>query len=254
MANSVSSINPSSNCSRAGWLSAEALLRWNHPTLGPISPTEFIPIAEESGLIVALGQWVLKEACQALVAWRQLDSQARATTVSVNISRAELALGSRLLEQVCGTLESVGLPAQCLQLEVTEREVMRNPEASLELMHELRRLGVQLAMDDFGTGTSSLAFLREYPFDTIKIDRSFVKDLTIGRDVLAVIHATISLIENFGMASLAEGVEQPAQLAVLQSLGCRYAQGYVFSSTSACGSTAGRADLAASPAVLICRG
>jgi len=106
---------------------------------------------------------------------------------------------------------------------------MRNPEACLELMRELRRLGVRLAMDDFGTGTSSLGLLRDYPFDTIKIDRSFVQDLIPSRDVLAVTHATIALIENLGMASLAEGVEAPAQVAVLQSLGCRNGQGYFFS-------------------------
>jgi diguanylate cyclase (GGDEF)-like protein/PAS domain S-box-containing protein len=210
-------------------ISVEALLRWNHPELGAVSPSEFIPIAEECGLIAVLGQWVLKEACQALVHWREVDPQRAPATMSVNISRAELALGSRLLDQLVSTLDSVGLPAHCLQLEVTEREVMRNPEASFELMRELRRLGVSLAMDDFGTGTSSLRFLREYPFDTIKIDRSFIKDLNTGPDVIAVIHATISLIENLGMASLAEGVEDAAQLALLQSLGCRYAQGYLFS-------------------------
>ena len=116
-----------------------------------------------------------------------------------------------------------------LQLEVTEREVMRNPQAALQLLKELHALGVKLAMDDFGTGTSSLSLLREYPFDTIKIDRSFVQDLTTNRDVLAVIHATIGLIENLGMSSLAEGVEQFEQVAVLQSLGCRFAQGYFFS-------------------------
>ncbi len=210
-------------------VSAEALVRWHHPTLGLISPAEFVPIAEESGLIVVLGQWVLKEACRALVAWRQADPQRAPGAVSVNISRAELALGMRLLERVRMTLAEVGLPPQRLQLEVTEREVMRNPETSLELMQSLRRLGVRLAMDDFGTGTSSLAFLREYPFDVIKIDRSFVKDLTASADVLAVIHATINLVENLGMVSLAEGVEQFAQVSVLQSLGCRYAQGFLFS-------------------------
>ncbi len=210
-------------------VSAEALLRWNHPELGSISPSEFIPIAEETGLIAVLGQWVLQQACQALVRWRALDPARAPRTVSVNISRAELALGSRLLEQVVETLRSTGLPANCLQLEVTEREVTRNQQANFGLMHELRRLGVRIAMDDFGTGTSSLGFLREFPFDIVKIDRSFVKDLTPSPDVLAVIHATVDLIENLGMASLAEGVEQPAQLAVLQSLGCRYAQGYLFS-------------------------
>ena len=106
---------------------------------------------------------------------------------------------------------------------------MRNPEASYALLHELKAMGVLLAMDDFGTGTSSLAFQRDYPFNTIKIDRSFVKDLTVNRDVMAVIHATISLVENLGMASLAEGIEEASQLAVLQSLGCRFAQGYFLS-------------------------
>jgi diguanylate cyclase (GGDEF)-like protein/PAS domain S-box-containing protein len=210
-------------------VSAEALLRWNHPTLGEISPVEFIPIAEESGLIVALGQWVQKQACRAMVDWRAQDLARAPATVSVNVSRAELALGRRLLEQVRGTIENLGLPAECLQLEVTEREIMRNPEAAHALMLELQSLGVKLAMDDFGTGTSSLGFLRNYPFNTIKIDRSFVQDVTGSADVLAVIHATISLVENLGMASLAEGVENAAQIAVLQSLGCRYAQGYYFS-------------------------
>jgi diguanylate cyclase (GGDEF)-like protein/PAS domain S-box-containing protein len=210
-------------------VSAEALLRWNHPQMGQIPPSEFIPIAEDSGLIVALGQWVRTEACRAFVSWHQADPQRAPRTVSVNISRAELALGSQLIERILATLESAGLPPQCLQLEVTEREVMRNPETSLAVMRELRRLGIHLAMDDFGTGTSSLRFLQEYPFDMIKIDRSFIKDLNTGSDVLAVIHATVGLIENLGMTSLAEGIEEPAQLAILQSLGCRYGQGYLFS-------------------------
>ncbi len=210
-------------------VSAEALVRWNHPVLGAVSPSEFIPIAEESDLIVALGHWVLREACETLVAWRRADPERAPRTVSVNISQAELALGPCLLAHLRATLDSVGLPPECLQLEVTEREVMRDPKASLALMGDLRALGVRLAMDDFGTGTSSLGFLRDYPFDTIKIDRSFVRDLTINADVLAVIHATVNLVENLGMASLAEGVEESSQAAVLQSLGCRYAQGYLFS-------------------------
>jgi diguanylate cyclase (GGDEF)-like protein len=210
-------------------VSAEALLRWNHPVLGAITPAEFIPVAEESGLIVALGKWVQREACQALAAWRAQDPARAPRTISVNVSRAELALGRKLLDQLQTMLEQVGLPADCLQLEVTEREVMRSPEMFHELMHDLQGLGIKIAMDDFGTGTSSLGLLRSYPFNTIKIDQSFVKDLTTSRDVLAVIHATINLVENLGMASLAEGVEEPAQVAILQSLGCRYAQGYLFS-------------------------
>jgi diguanylate cyclase (GGDEF)-like protein/PAS domain S-box-containing protein len=210
-------------------VSAEALLRWEHPVLGPVSPAEFIPIAEESGLIVPLGDWVLQESCRQLVAWRQQDPEGAPRTISVNVSRAELALGTRLLARIRETLARTGLPPQCLQLEVTEREVMQNPAASHALMSELRADGVRLSMDDFGTGTSSLACLRDYPFDTIKIDRSFVSDLTANRDVLAVIHATITLVENLEMTSVAEGVETAEQVAILQSLGCRYAQGYYFS-------------------------
>jgi diguanylate cyclase (GGDEF)-like protein len=209
-------------------VSAEALLRWRHPTLGTISPAEFIPIAEDSGLIVPLGDWVLQEACRQLVEWRRAAPELAPRTISVNVSRAELALGPRLLQRIRETLVRTGLPPSCLQLEVTEREVMRDPAASHDLMHHLRAIGVRLAMDDFGTGTSSLACLRDYPFDTIKIDRSFVSDLAASRDVLAVIHATVTLVENLGMASVAEGVETPAQVAILQSLGCRYAQGYHF--------------------------
>jgi len=209
--------------------SVEALLRWNHPTLGMIPPSEFIPIAEETGLIVPLGQWVLREACLAMRQWRDTDAAQAPPTVSVNLSRAEIALGGALREQIVATLRLTGLPASCLQLEITEREFMRNPDRALALLRELKRLGVGLAMDDFGTGTSSLAMLRHYPFDIIKIDRSFVQDLAQDADVLAVIHATINLIENLGMASLAEGVEEPRQVAILQSLGCRLAQGYVFS-------------------------
>jgi diguanylate cyclase (GGDEF)-like protein/PAS domain S-box-containing protein len=209
--------------------SAEALMRWNHPQLGAISPSEFIPVAEESGLIVALGQWVMIESCRTLAAWRAADPVAAPRYVSVNVSRAELALGERLLERLRQCLEETGLSPDSLQLEVTEREVMRDPTASLALMERLRALGVRLAMDDFGTGTSSLACLRQYPFDVIKIDRSFVHDLAENPDVLAVIHATITLVENLGKASVAEGVEEAAQVAVLQSLGCRFAQGYYFS-------------------------
>jgi diguanylate cyclase (GGDEF)-like protein len=209
-------------------VSVEALARWNHPTLGALSPAEFIPIAEGSGLIVAIGEWVLRQSCLAMLDWLRQDPLRAPRTISVNVSRAELALGPRLIDRLRGTLQEVGLAAEHLQLEITEREVTRNPKASLEALHGLRGVGVRLAMDDFGTGASSLAFLREYPFDTIKIDRSFLKGLTTSRDVLAVIHATVNLVGNLDMVCVAEGVEEPAQVAVLQSLGCACAQGYLF--------------------------
>jgi diguanylate cyclase (GGDEF)-like protein/PAS domain S-box-containing protein len=215
--------------------SVEALIRWQHPTLGPVSPNEFIPIAEESGLIVSIGQWVQREACRQMAEWLAEDPGNAPQMVSVNLSRAELALGDHLLDQVRGALQSAGLAAGRLQLEVTEREVMRNPDAARALLRELHDLGIRLAMDDFGTGTSSLSQLRGYDFDTIKIDRSFLQDLTSSDEVLAVIHATVNLIANLGMASLAEGVEEAAQVAVLQSLGCNHAQGYFFSRPVAAG-------------------
>ena len=209
--------------------SVEALLRWHHPHLGEVSPSEFIPVAEESGFITTLGQWVLQEACQALAAWRARDPEGAPRSISVNVSRAELALGERLLARVRDTLLRTGLPPACLRLEVTERDVMRDPAATLQLMLALREMGVELAMDDFGTGSSSLGCLRDYPFDVIKIDRSFVSDLAANPDVLAMIHAAITLVRNLGKISVAEGVENSQQVAILQSLGCQHGQGYHFS-------------------------
>jgi diguanylate cyclase (GGDEF)-like protein len=206
----------------------EALLRWRHPTLGNISPGEFVPIAEESGLIVEVGRWVRRAACEQMATWLQRTPATAPSMVSVNVSRAELALGLPLLEEIETELQSSGLPPQCLQLEVTEREVMRDPQAAVHLLQQLRALGVQLAMDDFGTGNSSLSLLRHLPFGAIKIDRSFLQDLYTSREVLAVIQATIQLIENLGMVSIAEGVEESTQVSMLQSLGCQGAQGYYF--------------------------
>ena len=210
-------------------VSAEALIRWNHPTLGAISPSEFVPIAEESGLILALGQWVQSRACQAMAEWHRTHPDRAPNTISVNLARAELALGQGLIDQLSRILEQSGVPPERLQLEITERELMRDPESARTLMKQLQIMGIQLAMDDFGTGTSSLGLLRNFPFDTVKIDRSFVEGVADNGDVLAVMHATINLIENLGMHSLAEGVEDATQVATLQSLGCRYAQGYLFS-------------------------
>ena len=163
-----------------------------------------------------------------LANWRASNAESAPLVVSVNVSRAELALGDRLLTRVSDVLAATGLPASCLQLEVTEREVMRDPDASQQLMVALRATGVRLAMDDFGTGTSSLACLRDYPFDVIKIDRSFLRDISTRPDVMALVHATLLLIENLGRETVAEGVENAEQVAALQSLGCRYAQGYYF--------------------------
>jgi diguanylate cyclase (GGDEF)-like protein len=206
--------------------SVEALVRWHHPTLGPIAPSEFVPVAEESGLIFPLGEWVMREGCAALARWQKLDPEEAPGAVSINVSRAQLARGPQLLHTVRAALQAERLSPRCLQLEVTEREVMRDPAASLTLMHELRDIGVRLAMDDFGAGTSSLGCLSEYPFDVIKIDRSFINGLTGDPDRLAVLHATITLVENLGKSSVGEGVETIEQLATLQAMGCHFAQGY----------------------------
>lgn len=208
--------------------SVEALLRWTHPELGHVSPTEFIPVAEESRHIVALGEWILRESCHQWTRWQREDAVAAPAMVSVNLSRVQMTLGAHMLETVRDALASAGMPPSALQLEITEREVMKDPAAARELMLGLAAMGVRLAMDDFGTGTSSLGCLRDYPFHTIKIDKSFVTGLSRDPHVLAVAHATVNVIENLGMISVAEGIEDPSEVATLQSLGCRYGQGHLF--------------------------
>jgi diguanylate cyclase (GGDEF)-like protein/PAS domain S-box-containing protein len=209
-------------------VSAEALVRWTHPTLGEVSPGEFISVAEESGVIAQMGAWVLEEACRQMSEWRRTPHGASLRTISVNLSRSELALGDLLFERIMDALRRHGLPPSALQLEVTEYEVMRDPLAAHALMERLRKAGVRLAIDDFGTGTSSLACLRQYPFDTVKIAREFLSGMAVGLDMLAVLHATTTLVTNLGKVSVAEGVENAAQVPILQSLGCQFAQGYLF--------------------------
>jgi EAL domain-containing protein (putative c-di-GMP-specific phosphodiesterase class I) len=216
-------------CLRSGEItSVEALLRWSQPELGWVSPAEFIPIAEESGLIVPIGAWVLRQACGQWRRWQDEAGAAAPQTMSVNLSRVQLAQGAQLQALVSQVLLEVGMSAENLQLEVTEREVMNEPEAARSLMNGLRTMGVRLAMDDFGTGASSLGCLRDYPFDVIKIDKSFIDGLGDNPALLAVVQATVSVIQNLGMASVAEGIEKPAQVELLRSLGCGYGQGYHF--------------------------
>jgi diguanylate cyclase (GGDEF)-like protein len=210
-------------------ISAEALVRWTHPTMGPISPAEFVPIAEDSGLVVPLGNYVLRESCRQFLEWGRSDPERAPKTISINLSRTELALGHAYIERLRETLTELGMEPRCLQLEVTEREIARDPALSISLMNALKETGVRLAMDDFGTGASSLSCLRHLPFDTVKIDQSFLASLESERDVLMVLHATVTLIENLGMCSVAEGIERASQVAVLQSIRCRRGQGYLFS-------------------------
>ena len=200
----------------------EALLRWHHPTRGMISPAEFIPIAEETGLIIPLGEWVLKTACQETVNWPAH------VKVAVNLSPSQLN-NRNLVRVVNEALSESGMPARKLQLEITESVLMQNTFSTLATLHELRKLGVQIAMDDFGTGYSSLSYLRSFPFDKIKIDRSFIQDLSNGAGPLAIVHAVAGLANGLNMISTAEGVETQQQLETLQAIGCTEMQGYLFS-------------------------
>jgi diguanylate cyclase (GGDEF)-like protein len=200
----------------------EALVRWNHPTRGLISPAEFIPVAEETGLIIQLGEWVLRRACQETATWPAHIK------VAVNLSPSQLK--SRNLTQiVVSALAESGMPANRLQLEITETVLMQNTFNTLATLHALRKLGVQIAMDDFGTGYSSLSYLRSFPFDKIKIDRSFIQDLSNGAEPLAIVHAVAGLAKSLNMISTAEGVETQQQLDQLQAIGCTEMQGYLFS-------------------------
>jgi diguanylate cyclase (GGDEF)-like protein len=200
----------------------EALLRWNHPKRGMISPADFIPIAEETGLIIPIGEWVLMTACREIANWPA------PIKVAVNVSPAQLK-HRHFIRSVTSALEASGAPANRLQLEITETVLMQNTFANLQSLHALRELGVQIALDDFGTGYSSLSYLRTFPFDKIKIDRSFIHDLYKGAEPLAIVHAVTGLANNLKITSTAEGVETAEQLETLHSIGCVEMQGYLFS-------------------------
>ena len=200
----------------------EALLRWNHAARGFISPAEFIPIAEELGLIVPLGEWVLRRACEEASRWPD------GLKVAVNVSAVQFTSAS-LVTAVREALRATGLPGWRLELEITESVLVANPGATTAILHSLRGLGVRVAMDDFGTGYSSLSYLRSFPFDKIKIDQSFVRDLCIKDGTDFIVRAVIGLGANLGMTTTAEGVETEAQLAKLRAEGCDEVQGYLFS-------------------------
>ncbi len=200
----------------------EALLRWKHPTRGMISPADFIPIAEETGIIIPLGEWVLNTACEEAVNWPDH------VKVAVNLSPTQLT-NRNLVNVVKKALADSGMDARRLQLEITETVLLQNTFASLARLHELRKLGAQIALDDFGTGYSSLSYLRSFPFDKIKIDQSFIQDMSKGAEPLAIVNAVAGLAKCLNMISTAEGVETQQQLDTVQSIGCTEMQGYLFS-------------------------
>jgi len=200
----------------------EALLRWNRANHGVVSPADFIPVAEETGLIVPIGEWVLRKACEEAAKWPD------DVKVAVNLSPAQLKTRN-LLPTVMSALAVSGMAASRLQLEITESVLMQNTFATLSTLHQLRKLGVQIALDDFGTGYSSLSYLRSFPFDKIKIDRTFIQDLSKGAEPLAIVHAVADLAKCLNMTSTAEGVETQQQVETLQAVGCTEMQGYLFS-------------------------
>jgi len=200
----------------------EALIRWRHPERGMVPPLDFIPLAEEIGLIVPIGEWVIRQACRDAAAWPAPMS------VAVNVSPAQFK-SDRLVETVISALATSGLPAQRLEVEITEGVLLQESAKTLQTLHRLRELGVRVSMDDFGTGYSSLSYLRSFPFDKIKIDRSFVKDISAKPDGEAIIRAIAGLGKSLGMTTIAEGVETPEQMQRIRAEGCTDVQGYLIS-------------------------
>jgi diguanylate cyclase (GGDEF)-like protein len=203
----------------------EALVRWNHPHRGLVPPLEFIPVAEESGLIVPLGAWVLRAACRQFAEWNARGGCA--SFVSVNLSARQFAQAD-LVESVAACLRETGLDPAALKLELTEGVVMGDAERTVHMLDALKRLGLQLCVDDFGTGYSSLSYLQRFPLDGLKIDRSFVRALGESDGADALVRGIVSLARGLGLSVVAEGVESEGQAARLLGLGCDYAQGYLF--------------------------
>jgi diguanylate cyclase (GGDEF)-like protein/PAS domain S-box-containing protein len=205
---------------------AEALIRWAHPTRGPLLPAQFIPVAEESGLILPIGNWVLREACTQARVWA--DEGLPAVSMAVNVSAMEF-LGENFLDGLFAALDETRLPPSCLELEVTESVLMKRVECAAAILQTLRQTGVRVAVDDFGTGYSSLSYLRKFPIDTLKIDQSFVRHIANGGDDIAIVVAVISMARSLKLQVVAEGVETKQELEFLRAHQCGQAQGYYFS-------------------------
>ncbi len=206
----------------------EALVRWKHPFRGMVSPGEFIPEAEESGLIIPIGQWVLQEACETMGRAVKEYGVESCPVLSVNLSGKQFA-HQDIYEHVRSVLESTGFKPECLKLEITESAVMEDAAAAIEMLKKLKTLKVQISIDDFGTGYSSLAYLHRFPVDMLKIDRSFVSSMGEGGENSEIVRTIIALAHSLGLQVIAEGVETRDQLQTIKKLGCEYAQGYLFS-------------------------
>jgi EAL domain-containing protein (putative c-di-GMP-specific phosphodiesterase class I) len=206
--------------------SAEALIRWRHPTRGLVAPGVFIPVAEESGLIVPIGEWVLRRACRQLRAW--IDEGMPPVRVAINLSAKQFRQAD-LTAVVRSALEASRLEPGYLELELTESAVMHDAEKSAETLQALSTMGVHISIDDFGTGYSSLSYLRRFPLDKLKIDRSFIRDLMMNPDDVSIVRAIISLAHSLRLRVVAEGVETAEQLDFLRQLGCDQYQGFFYS-------------------------
>lgn len=205
---------------------AEALIRWRHPDLGLVSPAKFIPLAEDTGLIIPITEWVLKTACEQTMAWH--EEGAEDLRISVNLSGKHFR-HRNLAQTITKALDDSGLPPSCLELELTETILMENQDSTIEILRLLNYLGIQFSIDDFGTGYSSFSYLRRFPISTVKIDQSFVRDLTNCVDDAAIVTAIIAMAHRMRLKVLAEGVETAEQLAFLVEHGCDEMQGYYFS-------------------------
>jgi EAL domain-containing protein (putative c-di-GMP-specific phosphodiesterase class I) len=202
------------------------LIRWNHSVRGSVSPAQFIPVAEDCGLILPIGNWVLREACRQAREW--VDAGLPLSSMAVNISAMEFR-DDNFLESVFAALRETGLDPKSLELELTESVLMKRAESAASVLRTLRARGVQLAVDDFGTGYSSLSYLRKFPIDALKIDQSFVRQITATPGDTAIVAAIISMGRSLRLRVVAEGVETQPELAFLQSHQCDEAQGYYFS-------------------------
>ena len=208
-------------------LEFESLIRWEHPERGMIPPNDFIGIAEETGLIIPIGRWILEESCRQLKEWQNLNTPHQ-LSVSVNLSAKQLMHPS-LISQVKEVLQKTGLDSQFLKLEVTETTVMEHSETALKVLSQLRELGVRLSTDDFGTGFSSLSYLHRFPFDRLKIDRSFINKMDQDTKSGEIVRTILMLAQNLNIETVAEGIETQQQLSQLQELGCNFGQGFLFS-------------------------
>ena len=205
---------------------AEALLRWNHPELGRVPPLDFIPIAEETGLMVPIGAWVLRTACEELKSW--IDDDLPPMRMSVNVALCQLLRGG-LTEIVEGILKDIGVPPELLELELSERGVLRNSSEIVRQLNAIKTLGVRLSVDDFGTGDSAIAYLKGFDLDVLKIDRSYIRGIPHNEDDSAIASAMVAMAHQLKMTVVAEGVEKPEQLEALRSWGCDEFQGFMVS-------------------------